>query len=152
MRYTRKRQIDRRSKKKLRAGLGYFFANSKARLPFDCASCDEKQNRNCGNQFMMLAESVIDIVTEHNIQELAKLDHRGKKISKVSPNLGGLRFYECPLGWITRDTNIIIQLLTFEKSPTFIFHGTWIDQPTWYVESVQIYNLMKYEWLKKQKG
>lgn len=129
------------------------MANSKSRLPYECKECDNKREWNCRNKYLNLIESVIESgnATEDNRQELeGARDHRGKKISKVAPALGGLYFYECPLGWITAETNIIIQQLTYEENPPLIFQGTWLDQPQWYIEAVQIYNTKKHEWRSQQ--
>lgn len=101
---------------------------------------------------MNLKESVIETATEDNIQELKeKKDHRGKKINKVFSKLGGLYFYECPLGWFTIETNTLISLLTAEEKPPKIFPGTWLDQPHWYIEAKQIYNQLKNKWLQEQQ-
>lgn len=126
--------------------------SAKTPLPFICEKCDQKREWNCRNNFLNLKESVIDNTTEDNRQELReKRDHRGKKISKVSPNLAGLRFYECPTGWISSETNTLIQLLTSEDSPPKIFPGTWLNQPHWYIEAKQIYNIEKNKWLQAPK-
>jgi hypothetical protein len=65
--------------------------------------------------------------------------------------MGGLYFYECPVGWLSLETNIIMQQLTHEEKPPRIYSGTWGDQPQWYIEAIQIYNKIKTEWLLKQK-
>ncbi len=140
------------SKKNLIGGLGYFFANLKSPLPFNCRDCDKKIEWNCRNQVHDLKESVFEKATEDNRQEInGKKDNRGKTITKVFNKLGGLYFYECPLGWITAETNIIINLLTAEENPVKIFPGTWIEQPHWYIEAKQLYNQAKNKWLQQPK-
>jgi hypothetical protein len=91
--------------------------------------------------------------TEDNRQEIDEAkDNRGKPIAKVFSNISGLSFYECPLGWITQDTNTLIHLLTLEENPTKIYPGNWIDQPQWWIEAKQIYNQEKHKWQQAQKA
>lgn len=82
--------------------------------------------------------------TEDNRQEL-----RGKKVSKVAPNIGGFYWYECPAGYATTETQILIGILLQEENPVLIHPGTWLDQPQWYVDAVRIFQKEKAEWQKK---
>ena len=101
---------------------------------------------------MNLNESVFEKATADNDQEIKeKRDHKGKPISKIFKRLGGLLFFECPVGYIYNDTNMIIELLTMEEKPPLIFKGTWLDQPYWYIEAVQIYHQERNKWLAAQK-
>ena len=107
---------------------------------------------------MNLKHSVIDVDEDPNKhyqidQNESKKDHRGKPVKKVFTKLGGLRFYECPVGWITFETNSIINVLTLEEKPAKIYPGTWVDQPHWYIQAKQLYSQAKNKWqLEAQKA
>lgn len=90
-------------------------------------------------------ESVVSIEkqTEDNVQEI-----RAKKATKCGPNMGGYRFYECPFGFISHETSIVLQLLTLEENPPNIYPGGKLQQPHWYIEAIKIYKEQKTEWLK----
>lgn len=85
--------------------------------------------------------------SQHSIDEVKRKKHR-----KVSPNLGGLKFYECPNGWLTYETNLLIDNLTIEEKPPKLYTGTWNDQPVWWIESIKIYNAERAKWLEQSRN
>jgi len=72
-----------------------------------------------------------------------------RKVKKVW-KLGDIRLYECPLSWISQDTNMIIdQIFLTVDTPALFFPGAWSDQPAWFVEAWKIYKRVQFEELSK---
>jgi len=79
-------------------------------------------------------------ISEWAMQDIKdKFKTRNGKFPTTVWKLGELKLYECPLTWITADTYKILELLFIEENPTRIFQGTWLDQPKWWLEAIQIY-------------
>jgi len=113
--------------------LRYIYQTASAESPFDCADCRNPETRNCRNIKGLKETSTTDFKPDF------VRDIKEKKIKKVF-NLGDIRLYECPLTWITRETNLIIeQIFLIAESPVLLYPGTWLDQPNWFVEAFNIY-------------
>ena len=111
----------------------YIYQTAKVKSPFDCAKCINPEKRNCKN-IKGLKESATDDYKPNFTQDIKE-----KKANKVF-KLGDIRLYECPLTYITRETNLIIeQLFLIADSSVLLYPGTWLDQPNWFVEAFNIY-------------
>jgi hypothetical protein len=76
-------------------------------------------------------------------------DISDKKASKVW-SLGDIRLFECPLSWITPETNLMIsQVYLVAESPALLLAGGWMDQPNWFIEAWDIYQLEKSDHIKE---
>lgn len=80
-------------------------------------------------------------------------EHRMKMASKVWVLGDGLRLYECPLSFITAETNdIITQVYRTEESKRLLFSGEWADQPYWFVEAMDIFKGEQARRAKREHG
>ena len=77
----------------------------------------------------MVTEYTPDVIDEHKV----------KKAGKIW-GLGDIRLYECPLTYITAETNeIASQCYRTEDSKRLLFQGEWAEQPYWFIEAVDIH-------------
>lgn len=54
--------------------------------------------------------------------------------------IGGLRFYECPLSYLSEETSEIMRLVfLIDESGRLLHGGGWAEQPCWLVEALEIY-------------
>ena len=78
-------------------------------------------------------------VLEYTDEVVAGLKEKGAQ--KVF-YFNGIRFYECPLTYITTDTWEIIRLVYLIDDSKILLHaGGWGDQPAWLVEAVELYKI-----------
>lgn len=69
-----------------------------------------------------------------------KHELRSKGAGKAFNTLGDLRFYECPLSYITPETiDIMRHVYRTAETNQLPYAGGWGDQPTWFVEAYDIY-------------
>lgn len=119
---------------------------------FDCDTCTEKDNsnRNCLNHKRLPEElravdnsTLIDRDNAKDIKE-ALQEHgvdieRGRTIP-LSNGKDNLRLYECPVTYITQDTNDLMRVLYLtENSDNLLFKGGIADQPYWFIEAIEIF-------------
>ena len=89
------------------------------------------------------ARAFITKATDEAAEEIV-----AKGIKKVW-TLGDMRFYECPLTYLTEDTHDLIRLLTLiDGSGPLLHAGGWGEQPIWLVEAVLIH---KAEMVRRKK-
>lgn len=119
--------------------------------PFDCLTCKLKNEHNCGNRFKLIDPVVqqkgLEPYPVWQAQDIKKkIPHTGKFPPKVW-HLEDLKLYECPRTWITTETIQLIKLLHLEETPPKLFPGTWLDQPAWWLDVIDIYKieLAKYQ-------
>jgi hypothetical protein len=107
--------------------------------PFDCNECGEKDKeaRNCANR-KGLSEGA-RAVYSYDDGIVAEL--REKKAAKVI-GLGGLRFYECPLSYLSEETSEIMRtVFLIDESGHLLYGGGWAEQPCWLVEALEVYRV-----------
>lgn len=76
-----------------------------------------------------------------NYDEPLKSEIRRTKAEKVW-RLGDLRFYECPVSYITAETKEIIRLVyRVHETNRLLWPGEWGDQPPWLVDAYDIYKV-----------
>ncbi len=57
-------------------------------------------------------------------------------------SLGGIRLYECPVSYISRDTVEMMRLVYLvDDSKNLLHSGGWGDQPAWLVEAVEVFRM-----------
>jgi len=62
-----------------------------------------------------------------------------KGLRKVAA-LNGMRFYECPLSYVTSETHEVIRIVFLIDVSGHLLHaGGWGDQPSWLVEAYEIF-------------
>lgn len=71
--------------------------------------------------------------------------------------LGDIRLYECPLRWITPETNAILRMVYLARESGVLYSaGGWEDQPEWFREAYEIVrveiNLMEKKKASKGQG
>lgn len=121
----------------------YVYQSADTDPPFDCKTCEKQIKNNCRNAKNLKDSGVTEYTPDIN-QDLAE-----KKQKKVW-NLGDIRLYECPISWITNETNIIIdQLFLVAEGQGLLFPGTWLEQPNWFVEAWNIYKSERNDSLSK---
>jgi hypothetical protein len=65
--------------------------------------------------------------------------------------LGDIRLYECPLRWITAETNAILRMVYLARDSSVLYAaGGWADQPEWFTEAYEIVRLEMIRWEKKK--
>lgn len=109
-------------------------------IPFACETCGEtdKETRNCGNHKSLSEEA--RAVLEYTPEVAAEIQERG--VAKVSVPLSGLRFYECPLSYVTTETHEIVRaVFLIDVSGHLLYAGGWGDQPAWLVEAYEIFRV-----------
>lgn len=125
----------------------YSFQKSKNPPPFDCNKCTNRDERNCQNRHRLIDSGLegtdFPDWLKRDLQD--KLPTKKGKFPRATWKLPDFKLYECPLTWITKDTYKILELLFLEENPTRIFPGTWLDQPKWWIEAIQIYKTEKME-------
>ncbi|MEE8575514.1 MAG: hypothetical protein V3T30_08890 [Thermodesulfobacteriota bacterium] len=78
-------------------------------------------------------------------------EHAEKKAKKVF-SLGGLRFYECPLSFISEDTSEIMRLVfLMENTGHLLYSGGLGAQPAWLVEAYEIYRVENIKRIKDNR-
>ena len=104
--------------------------------PFDCGTCSDKQRleSNCGNADGLSGDARgFEDYTDEIKEELGK----GKRFKLA---VGGFKFYECPLTYITEETWQLIRLVHLIDTSGHLLHsGGWANQPQWLVEAYEIY-------------
>lgn len=80
-----------------------------------------------------------------------KQEIQQKNLKKIY-NLGGLRFYTCPVSYITQDTAEIIRMVYLcEASGHLLYGGGWADQPFWFVEAYEMYKAENMKYIESMK-
>ena len=78
-------------------------------------------------------------VLEYTDEVVSEIKEKGAQ--KVF-SFNGIRFYECPLTYISTDTWDILRLVyLIDDSKTLLHPGGWGDQPAWLVEAVEIHKV-----------
>ena len=107
--------------------------------PFNCEKCsdEDKAQRNCLNPLELSEDA--RAVEEYTDEVKDELKEKGaKKVFMV----GDIRLYECPLSLITIDTREIMRLCYLvDASKSLLYSGGWGDQPMWFVEAFEIFNI-----------
>jgi hypothetical protein len=111
-------------------------------MPFICSECNEQDIRNCGNRLNLKEPAFLKYTPDIN-QEIKE-----KKAVKVF-QLGDIRFFECPVTYISKETTLMIENLSLMvESPALLYPGGWMDQPNWVVQAWIIYKREKSDYLK----
>ncbi|MEE9614851.1 MAG: hypothetical protein V3W31_07900 [Thermodesulfobacteriota bacterium] len=117
---------------------------SRGGSPFDCESCTDREGRNCLNRLDLSEDA--RAVTVYTDEVKAELGEKGAQ--KVF-GLGGLRLYECPLSYISRDTTELMRLIYLMDGSGHLLHpGGWGEQPAWLVEAFEVHKLESARHLK----
>lgn len=105
--------------------------------PFSCDGCTDKDKeaRNCGNRLGLSDQArAVDDYSPEVKEEL--LSHKAGKVF----SLKGIRLYECPLSYITRDSfDLMRSVCLIGPSGRLLMKGGWADQPYWFIEAYEIY-------------
>lgn len=134
--------------KKLTAGFRWAFRICDG-SPLDCDSCSESETsaRNCGNRLALSEEARAvnrytgDITDEHRIKSAQKV-----------LSLGDIRFYECPLSYISADSRELIRMVFLSEATGALPCRDGLgQQPYWFIEAVEIGGFERAAYLQRKK-
>jgi hypothetical protein len=75
-----------------------------------------------------------------------------KKSCSLANGKGTIRLYECPLTYVTQETNELIRVLyLMDNTNQMFFEGSLNDQPYWLVEAYDIFKTETY-YLQKMEA
>ena len=84
--------------------------------------------------------------------EEVKEELREKEAQKVF-SLGDVRLYECPLSYITEETQELMRLcFLIDETKQLLYGGGWGGQPVWLVEAFEVYKVEILRHLEKTKN
>ena len=93
-----------------------------------------------------------DVIWGDHLEDARKLisqalrDAGARKVT----GLGDIRLYECPLTWITPETNNILRMVYLARDSSVLYAaGGWSDQPGWFTEAYEIVRTETLQWEKK---
>lgn len=74
------------------------------------------------------------------------------KSAKKVIGLSGLRFYECPLSYLSVETVEVIRLVYLvDSSGSFLYEGGLGAQPAWLIEAYELYQVERARSIKEKE-
>ncbi len=117
--------------------------------PFECERCGDRdrEGRNCFN-VLDLSDDALAVDDYTDEVKAALSENNAKKVF----TLGDMRLYECPLSFISGETQEVIRtVFLMDSTKRLLFTGEWGEQPAWLVEAYGIFLMESAAYLKDRQ-